>query len=348
MGCQRDRQHGVERPERLAGIHVNMPTVGPDRDTLGDLTPSEQQALDDLSRHTSEGMGLDPAVDPPADAGLRAHRLARRAVRGSPRSSGPGPTTTATPRMRSAATRSWTTCRSTGSRPRRRRRPACTGELHPALVRAHRRAVGHLDLPPRDLPSVAAGRAALQGPALVRDARPGRALRRLRGAGPLRRPGPGLLPHRALSPGRRPAACWGDALLALDLLRPAVARPARRPPRRCHGVGRRVGRRPLHGQRLGPDTRHQPDPRGRLARRRSARCSTGCAPAPWCTATPTATRRCWRHGGDGRPGHRRPIRARHRRRLAGQRARAVRHRAAAGRARRSTASRKPSRSSAAS
>jgi epoxide hydrolase len=47
----------VERPERLAGIHVNMPTVGPDRDTLGDLTPSEQQALDDLSRHTREGMG---------------------------------------------------------------------------------------------------------------------------------------------------------------------------------------------------------------------------------------------------------------------------------------------------
>ena len=47
----------VLRPERLAGIHVNMPTVGPDRDTLGDLTPEEQQALDDVSRHTSEGMG---------------------------------------------------------------------------------------------------------------------------------------------------------------------------------------------------------------------------------------------------------------------------------------------------
>jgi pimeloyl-ACP methyl ester carboxylesterase len=47
----------VLRPERLAGIHVNMPTVGPDRDTLGDLTPDEQKALDDLSRHTSEGMG---------------------------------------------------------------------------------------------------------------------------------------------------------------------------------------------------------------------------------------------------------------------------------------------------
>jgi epoxide hydrolase len=47
----------VARPDRLAGIHVNMPTVGPDRDTLADLTPTEQKALDDLGLHTTQGTG---------------------------------------------------------------------------------------------------------------------------------------------------------------------------------------------------------------------------------------------------------------------------------------------------
>jgi pimeloyl-ACP methyl ester carboxylesterase len=47
----------IERPERLAGIHVNMATVGPDRDTFGDLTLAEQKALDDLARHSEQGMG---------------------------------------------------------------------------------------------------------------------------------------------------------------------------------------------------------------------------------------------------------------------------------------------------
>src|SRR5690606_25651970 len=47
----------VLRPERLAGVHVNMPPVGPDRDTLGELTPEEQRALDDVSRHSGEGTG---------------------------------------------------------------------------------------------------------------------------------------------------------------------------------------------------------------------------------------------------------------------------------------------------
>jgi pimeloyl-ACP methyl ester carboxylesterase len=47
----------VQRFERLVGVHVNMPTVGPDRVTLGELTPTEQQALDDLAEHTAHGMG---------------------------------------------------------------------------------------------------------------------------------------------------------------------------------------------------------------------------------------------------------------------------------------------------
>jgi pimeloyl-ACP methyl ester carboxylesterase len=46
-----------QRPERLAGIHVNMPVVGPDRDTLADLTPAEQRTLDDLAEHRAHGMG---------------------------------------------------------------------------------------------------------------------------------------------------------------------------------------------------------------------------------------------------------------------------------------------------
>jgi epoxide hydrolase len=44
-------------PGRLAGIHVNMPTVGPDRATLDHLTPDEQRTLDELAKHRAEGMG---------------------------------------------------------------------------------------------------------------------------------------------------------------------------------------------------------------------------------------------------------------------------------------------------
>jgi pimeloyl-ACP methyl ester carboxylesterase len=47
----------LDRPDRLAGIHVNMPTVGPDRDTLGDLTPAEQKTLDDIGVHQAQGTG---------------------------------------------------------------------------------------------------------------------------------------------------------------------------------------------------------------------------------------------------------------------------------------------------
>jgi pimeloyl-ACP methyl ester carboxylesterase len=47
----------LDRPERLAGIHVNMPTVGPDRDTLGDLTPAEQKTLEDIGVHQAQGTG---------------------------------------------------------------------------------------------------------------------------------------------------------------------------------------------------------------------------------------------------------------------------------------------------
>ena len=47
----------VERPEHLVGVHVNMPVVGPDRDTLDDLTDAEQRTLDDMAEHRTTGTG---------------------------------------------------------------------------------------------------------------------------------------------------------------------------------------------------------------------------------------------------------------------------------------------------
>jgi pimeloyl-ACP methyl ester carboxylesterase len=48
---------GRAAPERVAGIHLNMPVVAPDPATLDDLTPSEQAALDDLAEHRRWGTG---------------------------------------------------------------------------------------------------------------------------------------------------------------------------------------------------------------------------------------------------------------------------------------------------
>jgi len=44
-------------PERLAGIHLNMAIAGPDEETSGDLTPTEQAALADMGEHAAWGMG---------------------------------------------------------------------------------------------------------------------------------------------------------------------------------------------------------------------------------------------------------------------------------------------------
>jgi epoxide hydrolase len=43
--------------DRLVGIHLNMATVGPDPETFGDLTPTEQKVLEDLADHARWGMG---------------------------------------------------------------------------------------------------------------------------------------------------------------------------------------------------------------------------------------------------------------------------------------------------
>jgi epoxide hydrolase len=46
-----------QQPEGLIGIHVNMAVAPPDPDTLAELTPVEQQALDDLGVHLASGTG---------------------------------------------------------------------------------------------------------------------------------------------------------------------------------------------------------------------------------------------------------------------------------------------------
>ena len=93
---------GQQAPDGLVGIHLNMAIALPDPETMSDLTPKEQQALDDVGVHTKTGHRLlHPAVDPPADGRLRRSTTRPPAsARGSPRSSGRGPTATATPRTR--------------------------------------------------------------------------------------------------------------------------------------------------------------------------------------------------------------------------------------------------------
>lgn len=48
---------GQQCGDRVAGIHVNMAVVGPDDETFGDLTPTEQTILEDLGDHAANGMG---------------------------------------------------------------------------------------------------------------------------------------------------------------------------------------------------------------------------------------------------------------------------------------------------
>jgi pimeloyl-ACP methyl ester carboxylesterase len=50
-------QMGVDAPEGLAGIHVNMPIVGPDPDTMDDLTPAEQSALAGMQYYQDHDSG---------------------------------------------------------------------------------------------------------------------------------------------------------------------------------------------------------------------------------------------------------------------------------------------------
>jgi len=48
---------GQSETEHCAGIHLNMPVVAPDGDTMGDLTEREQKALEDLGAYDAKGSG---------------------------------------------------------------------------------------------------------------------------------------------------------------------------------------------------------------------------------------------------------------------------------------------------
>ncbi len=98
-------------PTHLAGIHLNMPIAPPDMENMDDLTELELSAMSGLDDYMNQRERvLHAAVDEAADSRLRARRLSLWARwPGSPRSSGPGVTTTATPRRRSAPIVSSTT-----------------------------------------------------------------------------------------------------------------------------------------------------------------------------------------------------------------------------------------------
>lgn len=48
---------GITETDHCAGIHINMPIVAPDNDTMSDLTAAEQKALEDMSAYIETGSG---------------------------------------------------------------------------------------------------------------------------------------------------------------------------------------------------------------------------------------------------------------------------------------------------
>ncbi len=48
---------GLTETEHCAGIHINMPIVAPDEDTMNDLTEAEMAALTDMGAYTETGSG---------------------------------------------------------------------------------------------------------------------------------------------------------------------------------------------------------------------------------------------------------------------------------------------------
>ena len=48
---------GIQDPEHCAGIHLNMPIVPPDPETMGDLTPQEQSAMAGMQHYQDKDSG---------------------------------------------------------------------------------------------------------------------------------------------------------------------------------------------------------------------------------------------------------------------------------------------------
>jgi hypothetical protein len=97
-------------PRQVAGIHLTPPLAPPDPATFGHLTDAEQAALAALD-HSAEwdsGYSAEQSTRPQT-IGYGLWTRPPRCARGSSRSSGPGPITTATWRPCSPATNSSTT-----------------------------------------------------------------------------------------------------------------------------------------------------------------------------------------------------------------------------------------------
>ena len=193
---------GMHHADRCVGIHLNMVSAGPGKDP-GELTEAEQASLARMDDHRKWGTGYSTQqstrpqtlgyglVDSPAGqaAWIVEKFWAWADHQGHPEDA---VSRDAPARQRHALL---------AARRRRVVGPAVLGELQQLPGRRDdRRAVGHVDLPGRDLQPVAPlGRAPLHRHPPLERARRRRPLRRLRAADDVRRRGPHVLPHRAVA-----------------------------------------------------------------------------------------------------------------------------------------------------
>ena len=95
---------GAHHGDHVVGIHLNMVSAGPGKDP-GELTEAEQRALARLEDHRKWGMGYSTQQSTrPQTLGYGLVDSPAARPRGSSRSSGRGPTTTAIPRTPCPAT----------------------------------------------------------------------------------------------------------------------------------------------------------------------------------------------------------------------------------------------------
>lgn len=105
-------------PDRVAGVHVNMPVAPPDPATADDYTPAEQRALADIEQMSRTGRGYSAIQSTrPQTIGYALVDSPAALCAWITTSSGRGPITAETPTRRSRATRCSTTSASTGLRP---------------------------------------------------------------------------------------------------------------------------------------------------------------------------------------------------------------------------------------
>jgi len=123
-GAMVTNQIGLRDTEHCAGIHLNMPIVAPDPETMSDLTPLEQRALAGMQRYQDfdsgyskqqstrpQSLGYGLVDSPPGPRAWATAWWIRPAARrpGFSRNSGRGWIATATPRTCSPGMNSWIT-----------------------------------------------------------------------------------------------------------------------------------------------------------------------------------------------------------------------------------------------